>query len=180
MSGESQVSQAPFQRRTFDALVAGLSPSSPVWEQLRAVGYDPAESRQGWTVEVFHAAMDVLRRHRFGSLPESEGYRQLGHAWAEGFAGTPVGEVIAASLRGATPEQALRRLVQHVRTARVDAEIHAECVGDRHWRLRLPVEAVPDFNRGLFEAFLASSAGPGLAVDVDPAFPVPPTLVVRW
>lgn len=183
VSGGTQSQDAPFTRRSFDALVAGLGPHGSAWAELRAAGFDPAEPREGWPVEVFHASVQVLRRHRFGALPEAEGLRRTGHLWVEGYLATPVGQVIAAGLRGTTPEQALRRLVQHVKTARHDAAIQLEGVTERSWRLRLmQAEVLPDFNQGVFEAVLsgAVTGTAGVEVQVESTLPPFTTLLVRW
>ena len=182
VSGGDQTIHAPFPRRSFEALVSGLAPWCAAWEELRAVGFDPAEQRDAWPVAVFQASVHVVRRHRFGALPEAEGMRQLGHAWAEGLAATPVGEVVVASLAGATPEQAMRRLALHVKVARQDAEIQVEGVAERAWRLRLmQAEPLPEFNRGAFEALLARAGnGMRVTVELETRPEQPPSLLVRW
>ncbi|MBM4379004.1 MAG: DUF2378 family protein [Deltaproteobacteria bacterium] len=91
--------------------------------------------------------------------------------------------MIAAGLRGTTPEQALRRLVQHVKTARHDAAIRLEGVTERSWQLRLmQSEVLPDFNQGVFEALLsgAVTGTAGVEVQMESTCPQYTTLLVRW
>jgi len=60
-----------------------------VW-RLR-LGFGMLRFQVSGGAEVFHASVKVLRRHRFGALPEAEGLRRTGHLWVEGYLATPVG-----------------------------------------------------------------------------------------
>ncbi len=158
-----------------------LHPTGAFADALRDAGYDLSRPLPRYPTHIWHACLEVARRHAFGSLPEAEGYRRMGHRFIEGWFETIIGKLIAVGLPLLGPERALERTPRSWSAAQPDLKVELRKVAARHWEATLREHGVlPDFCAGLLEASARVAGAPGASVTVRERGPDHCVLEVRW
>ncbi len=158
-----------------------LHPTGAFAEALRGAGYDLERPLPRYPTHVWHACLEVARRHAFGELPEAEGYRRMGHRFIEGWFETIIGRLIAVGLPLLGPERSLQRMPRSWSAAQPDLKMDLRKVAERHWLVTLREHGVlPDFCAGILEASARRAGVPKLSVTVSERGPEHCVLDVRW
>ncbi|HZI16733.1 MAG TPA: DUF2378 family protein [Myxococcus sp.] len=158
-----------------------LHPTGAFADALREAGYDLKRPQSRYPTHVWHACLEVARRHAFGSLPEAEGYRRMGHRFIEGWFETIIGKIIAVGLPLLGPERALERAPRTWSAAQPDLKMELRKQAERHWEATLREQGVlPDFCAGLLEGSARVAGAPAASVTVRERGLDHCVLEVRW
>lgn len=175
------VSESLTEVSVFEGLfVRALQPKGAFLEELKARGYDPAAPALRYPTAVWHACVDVARRHVFGALPEQEGFRKLGNLFMEGYYQTLIGKVVGAAIPLLGPERSLQRIPRTWKASQPALGVEVEKQGERHYHVTLREKGMlADFCAGLLESG-ANPAGARVSIDVVERGPDHCVLSARW
>ncbi len=160
--------------------VRALQPQGAFLEELRGLGYDPQKPEPAYPTDVWIKSLEVAQRHRYPRLSPSQGLRQLGRDFVNGFLDTLVGKVIGVGLPLLGPVRALKRLPSYVTTTRTDVTVEVVVEGDRRVRMRVADPfPIPEFFAGIVEVGL-ERAGVKAAVTTEAAGDGRYDMVASW
>lgn len=167
---------------TFEGLFhRALRPEGAFTEALRAAGYDPARPQPRYPTTVWHACLEVARRHEYAHLSKEEGERALGHRFIDGWFETIIGKIIAVGLPLLGPDGTLQRAHRNWAASQPDLHITMRKVAERHWEAALQGAGVrADFAAGLLEAAVRRAGATTAAVTVRERGPTTCVLDARW
>jgi uncharacterized protein (TIGR02265 family) len=135
--------------------VRAVQPQGAFAAELRAAGYDLAKPLPRYPTHVWHACLDVARKHVFPALPEEEAEQRLGVMFAEGIFQTLVGKVLTVGMPLLGPAGTLKRLPRLWAGAQPNLQVVSQPEGERHWRVELREAGM----RAYFCAGLISALG---------------------
>jgi len=129
-----------------------LKPEGTFLEELRAVGFDPRSYRGRMPTRIWHACLDVARRHTFPTHSVADGYHRLGLLFMEGYFQTILGRLLTAAMPLVGLERSLMRVPKAWKANQPTLEMTVEKQADRQWRVEIKEKGVlPDFCAGLLE-----------------------------
>jgi uncharacterized protein (TIGR02265 family) len=142
-------------RRSFEALLQSLALSSPHRQAIQALGLDLDSLQDDYPVSLWHRVLEISREHVFPELPAEQAYWEMGRRCVAGLAQTVVGQVVAASMVGITPEGFIRRIPAMVPFGRPGVTMDVWAEGARRWRSRITDPAgIPEFTAGVIDGAL--------------------------
>lgn len=164
----------------FEALHAVVPAGSPVEARFRRLGFDPAQPRVAYPVEVWIGCVEAAAEALFPGRPRREAARELGRLWLSGFARTLVGKVMLAAIGLMGPDRLLAHVPRSFATGRAGVSAQVMNVGatERLVQVRDP-RPLPDFVAGIFEALLVRG-GVKAVVEIEERRPDGFALRVRW
>ena len=158
-----------------------LRPTGAFAEDLRLAGYDPRRAQPEYPTRVWHACLDVARRHVHAGLAPEEAYRRLGQALTRGFLDTLVGKLLGAAVSLLGPDGVMVRLHRFWGSGQPDARVRTEQVGPRDWRVHVEGPLViPPFAAGVLEGILTWVKAPEVRVTVADPTPGHVVLHATW
>jgi uncharacterized protein (TIGR02265 family) len=124
-------------RRVFDGLFAaeGCALTPALREDLKAIGFDPDSSVDGFPVETWRASVDVVRRHVLPEVEREAALVQLGRRFAAGFGRTPVGWVLRGVAPLFGPDRTLLAVPRYLHTVRRSMKVAVHAEGQGRYRL---------------------------------------------
>lgn len=157
-----------------------LAPTGAFADELRAAGYDVKRPELRYPTRVWHACLEVARRHTFPTLPREEGFRRLGHRFMDGYFETLVGKLAAVGLPLFGLEGALKRTPRNWAMSQPQLGIELTKQGERHYTMTLREDGMlPDFCAGLIEAS-ARPTKQAAKVEIVERTPSSCVISVRW
>jgi uncharacterized protein (TIGR02265 family) len=160
--------------------IRAVQPTGAFLAALQAAGYDPARPELRYPTRVWHACVEVARRHLYPQLPEAEGFRTLGHVFMEGYYQTLIGKVVGAAMPLLGPERSIQRIPRTWKASQPGLGVHVEKKGERHYLIRLEEQGMlADFCAGLLES-AANPLSAKIRVDVVERGPAHCVLSARW
>lgn len=103
--------------------VRALQPTGAFLEELRAIGFDPAQPLGTYPSRVWADAIAVAARHVGGNADVQLAHRRVGYVFCEGFLDTILGGVIKVTLPFLTPRMVFDRWPRYVSGGRTDMTI---------------------------------------------------------
>lgn len=138
----------------FEALyVRALVPEGAFLQELRDAGFDPADLKTRYPLELWPRCLEIARRHLHPDLPHGEGMRALGGLFIKGYYTSSIGKVNVAAMPLLGLERTLERVprVLQLHVPVLDARLAKMEAG--RWRLELRGPGFdPDFCAGMIEA----------------------------
>ena len=158
-----------------------LRPRGAFAAELREAGYDPQHRRAEYPTHVFHACLEVARRHAHPGLSVDAANHQLGRALAEGYLSTLVGALVSSTFPLLGPDGVLRQLHRVWARGQPDVRVVTERVGERHWRVLMEGgDVLAHVGAGSLERGLEPTGAHGVRCEVLEAAPTRFVLRVTW
>lgn len=138
----------------FEGLFEELKPTGAFLDDLRAAGWDRARPKFSYPDEIWIACLKVAARHAFPNLDPEVAQRELGRAWARGFAKTVAGRIALAVVPNLSPVLLVDYIPRIVSLTSATMQLRAETLGPnaRLVRVATPgIQPLPDFTAGAIE-----------------------------
>jgi uncharacterized protein (TIGR02265 family) len=135
--------------------VRNLKPQGALRDELKAAGFDPERLEVSYPLSLFTHCVELVRKHLFPELTESQVYWELGRRTMEGFRSTLAGMVVTAGIPLLGPARYLKRIPDHAKVGGLKMDVTPVPVGEREHRLEFRRTLVtPEFAAGLIEVGL--------------------------
>ena len=104
-------------------------------EDLKAIGFDPANLQPDYSEVVFVDSLSVAARHLFPKFSREESFRELGRQFGDEYLKTVVGRVIAAGLPLIGPNRAISRIPRYASYGGSYFTADARMEEEGHWQV---------------------------------------------
>lgn len=156
-------------RRTFEALLRPevITLSASARAALLEAGLDAEHLAAGYDLGTLRRVMDTIRRLECAALPVSDGFREVGRRFVQGFKQTPIGWIFGTMAPLFGPVRTLQQLPNYLSSVREEFPVTVLTEGETRFRLIcLDPEAQPNFMAGCIEGVLATCGVTGASVEV--------------
>lgn len=103
-----------------------LKPQGEFRAALKTAGYDAAQSKPEYPIEVWQACLDVTAKFLYPDATRPEAYRRIGKLFMGGYFETIVGRLIAAALPFLSARTFLQRCPRFVKSGLKEMEASVE------------------------------------------------------